>query len=350
MLATTGGLPPEDGRWALELKWDGVRAILRARPDGTLAVESRNGRDIAPSYPELQPLAAAVPADTTLDGEIVAFNERGQPDFGVLQHRMHVSRPTTALQAAVPAVLLVFDVITMADHDTTRLPYDERRGLLDGLALQGPSWQSPAAVDLPGAQLLAATKAQGLEGVMAKRRDSPYLPGIRSPHWVKVKNVRTQDVVIGGWEEGSGGRAGRLGALLVGVQTSEGLTYAGQVGTGFTDRALADLQARLAGLATDDCPLAGVPAVQARGAHWVRPELVGEVTLTAWTREDRLRHPSWKGLRADMDPAAVRRTEAVDSALQHLAGQPMSAEEAKAVEGAHAIGEIPLDRGPRGLQ
>jgi bifunctional non-homologous end joining protein LigD len=211
MLATTGGLPPEDGRWALELKWDGVRAILRARPVGTLAVESRNGRDIAPSYPELQPLAAAVPVGTTVDGEIVAFNERGQPDFGVLQHRMHVSRPTAALQAAVPAVLLVFDILTLADHDTTRLPYDERRGLLDGLALQGPSWQSPAAVDLPGAQLLAASKAQGLEGVMAKRRDSPYLPGIRSPHWVKVKNVRTQDVVIAAGRRAAGGARGGWG-------------------------------------------------------------------------------------------------------------------------------------------
>lgn len=309
MLATTGSLPPDDGRWALELKWDGVRAIVHANPDGGLAVQSRNGRDISGTYPELQPLAAVIPPGTTLDGEIVAFNPSGQPDFGVLQQRMHVVRPSAALQSAVPAVLLVFDLLAVAGTDTTHLAYTDRRELLDGLALAGPAWQSPCAVDLPGADLVRASKAQGLEGVIAKRRDSPYLPGIRSRDWIKVKNVRTTDVVVGGWEPGTGGRAGRLGALLVGVQGTEGLDYAGQVGTGFTDRTLDDLHARLAPIRRGTSPFAppGVPRPQARDAVWVEPVLVGEVAFTTWTRDGRLRHPSWKGLRADKDPDRVVR-------------------------------------------
>jgi len=308
MLATAGRLPPDDGRWALELKWDGVRAMVQAR-DGGLAVQSRNGRDIGSSYPELAPLAAALPAGTTLDGEIVAFDARGRPDFGVLQQRMHVVHPAPALQVAVPAVLLVFDVLALGDTATTALSYAQRRTILDGLALDGAAWQTPAAVALPGAQLLAASAAQGLEGVVAKRRDAPYTPGVRSSCWIKVKNVRTQEVVVGGWEPGTGGRAGSLGALLVGVQTAGGLTYVGQVGTGFTDRVLADLVARLGPLRRDTSPFLGVPRLQARQAVWVEPVLVGEVAFTAWTRDDRLRHPAWKGLRPDKDPAEVVREE-----------------------------------------
>lgn len=309
MLATPGRLPPDDGRWALELKWDGVRAVLRANPDGTLEVQSRRGNDVAASYPELAPLAAAVPAGTILDGEIVAFNAAGEPDFGVLQGRMHVAHPSAALQQAVPAVLLAFDVLALGGTGTTALPYDRRRELLDALQLTGPAWQSPPTFDLPGAELLAASRAQGLEGVVAKRRDSPYLPGARTHDWVKVKNVRTQTVVVGGWEAGTGGRAGSIGALLVGVRQEHGLAYAGQVGTGFTDRTLADLRARLAALRRTGSPFAepGVPRPQARDAVWVEPVLVGEVAFTAWTRDGRLRHPSWKGLRTDADPReAVR--------------------------------------------
>ena len=310
MLATAGPLPPDDGRWALELKWDGVRAVLgtpAGDQTGGLRVRSRAGNDITASYPELQPLAAALPPGTVLDGEVVALGERGQPDFGVLQQRMHVGQPTDALVAAVPVVLIVFDLLVLAGTPTTQLTYDGRRELLDGLGLGGPSWQAPAAVDLPGADLLAASRAQGLEGVVAKRRTSAYVPGARSPDWVKAKIVRTQDVVVGGWEAGTGGRSGTIGALLVGVQTDDGLVYAGQVGTGFTDRVLADLHARLATLAVGSPALHQVPREHARAAHWVRPELVGEVAYTSWTREGRLRHPSWKGLRADVDPAGVRR-------------------------------------------
>jgi len=307
MLATTAARAPEGEGWAYELKWDGVRAVVRAAA-GAVTVTSRNGRDVTASYPELAGLAAVLPDRTTLDAEIVALDAAGVPNFGVLQSRMHVAHPPDALLAAIPVVLLAFDLLELAGIPLLAQPYQIRREALADLDLAGPHWQVPPALPGPGAAVLAASAEQGLEGVVAKRQDSPYLPGVRSDAWVKVKNVRRQEVVVGGWEPGTGGRAGRLGALLVGVYDGPSLRYAGQVGTGFSDRVLADLHARLAPLARPTPPFAEpVPRPQTRDARWVEPRLVCEVAFSAWTKEGRLRHPAYKGLRTDKDPTEVVR-------------------------------------------
>ena len=303
MLAVAGTLPSDDGRWAYEVKWDGVRALV-AVEDGRVRLRSRAGNDVTASYPELG--AVRLDGDALLDGEVVAFDAGGRPDFGLLQSRMHVGRPPAALRARTPVTLLLFDVLHAGGQDLTALPYDERRARLDALGVSGDSWQVPPSFPGEGAALLASTRDQGLEGVVAKRRDSRYEPGRRSEDWVKVKNVRRQSAVVIGWKPGEGGRSGRLGSLLLAVSGPAGLEFAGHVGTGFSAQVLLLLGRLLEPLAADGPPCA-VPREHARVARWVRPELVAEVEFTAWTREGRLRHPSYKGLRDDLRPQDVVR-------------------------------------------
>ena len=310
MLAVTKPTPPSGDAWAAEFKWDGVRALVYVE-GGRPRAMSRNDLEVTPAYPELRDLAAAMgQTQAVLDGELVTFDDDGRPSFGRLQQRMHLRRPNDVkrLVRDVPVTFLVFDLLHLDGRDLTRTPYAERRRLLDELGLNGPSWQTtpwfPGAV----AAVHEASKAQGLEGVVAKKLDSPYLPGRRSDCWVKIKNIRRQEVVVGGWKPGEGGRAGSIGSLLVGVQTDRGLTFAGHVGTGFTQRMLADLKDLLTPLARDSSPFdTVVPREHARTAHWVEPALVCEVEFTEWTRDDRLRHPSYKGLRPDRSPADVLR-------------------------------------------
>jgi bifunctional non-homologous end joining protein LigD len=303
MLATAGELPTTDqeDRWAFEMKWDGVRAMLYLDGSG-VRVLTRNDREVASTYPELAGLGAALgPAGGVLDGEIVAFDSRVRPSFGELQARMHVLRPSAALLAQVPVTLLVFDVCRLGGESLLRLPYDDRRAVLDGLDLAGPSWATPPAFPGEGAAALEASKSQGLEGVLAKRRDSVYEPGRRSRSWVKVKHLRMQEVVICGWSPGAGRRSGGIGSLLLGVHDDQGrLVYAGHVGTGFTDWMLGDLLARLGPLERATSPLAlEVARAQVKDARWVTPQLVGEVAFSEWTRDGRMRHPVWRGLRPD---------------------------------------------------
>lgn len=310
MLARPGRLPAarEADRWAYELKWDGVRALVFSEP-GRLRLQSRNGRDITASYPELRPLNRALSHHRAiLDGEIVAFDEDGRPSFSRLQQRMHLTAESQVRRRAAetPVVLVLFDLLWLDGHPLMGLPYDERRERLEALELRGAAWQTPAAHHGDGAALLEATAAQGLEGLVAKRRDSIYDPGRRTGAWIKVKNVNRQEVVIAGWLPGEGRRASRIGALLVGVHDEEGgpLRYAGRVGTGFSDRVLADLADRLQPLRSDRNPFGRAGP---RGAIWVRPELLAEVEFSEWTPDGLLRHPSFKGLRADKDPLEVVR-------------------------------------------
>lgn len=310
MLATAGALPVADeARWAFEMKWDGVRAVVYL-DRGAVRVLTRNDRDVTATYPELHALGDALPTTSAvLDGELVAFDETGRPSFGELQARMHVQRPPAALRERVPVTYLVFDLLHLGDESLLRRTYAERRAALEDLGLHGPSWDTPPAFDGDGAAALDVSQAQGLEGVIAKRRDSTYEPGRRSKHWVKVKHLRMQEVVIGGWRAGEGRRGGGIGSLLLGVPDADGrLVYAGHVGTGFTARMLDDLGAALKRLARETSPFADeVPRAHARDAHWVTPRLVGEVVFTEWTRDGRLRHPSWRGLRPDKTPADVVR-------------------------------------------
>lgn len=313
MKATAGDLPVGDG-WTYEVKWDGMRALAFVE-DGRLRVQSANERDVTVSWPELAGLPAALPVgQVLLDGELVATDAQGRPSFGRLQQRMHIaSAAEAALRSSeVPVSYVVFDVLHLDGHDLTGLPLSDRRRLLDQVLDPAPRWRTSPLHD-DGAALLAAADAQGLEGVVAKREDSTYLPGGRVRTWLKVKVRRHQEVVVGGWLPGEGTRAGRLGALLVGVHDAPGdggpLRYAGRVGTGFKEAELQRLAGLLAPLATDECPFDPPPPRLdlARGATWVRPELVAEVAYGEWTGDHRLRHPSYLGLRTDKGADQVTR-------------------------------------------
>ena len=307
MLATAGPLPPDDPAWAYEVKWDGVRVL--AALDGRTVLTSRAGNDVTGGYPELARLCEAVGSvPVLLDGEVVALDETGVPSFGRLQSRLHVRSPSAALRAQTPVTFVVFDLLHVGATSLLGASYDERRAALGALGLAGPHWQVVPAFLGEGAALAQATRAQGLEGVVAKRRDSSYVPGRRSRAWVKVKHVRRTSAVVVGWEPGGGGRAGRLGSLLLGVVDGGGaLVYAGHVGTGFSAATLALLGDRLAPLRRDAPAVADVPREHARHAVWVEPELVCDVDFAEWTATGRLRHPSFKGLRDDVDPAEVLR-------------------------------------------
>jgi bifunctional non-homologous end joining protein LigD len=310
MMATPGELPrtAEDHRYGYEMKWDGVRAVVYA-DRGSLRILSRSDRDVTQTYPELRGLGPALGSrPAVLDGEIVAFDESGRVSFGALQPRMNVGNAAQArrLAATTPVVFLAFDVLHLDGHGTTELAYAERRELLDSLGLSSEHWQAPPYFAGDGGAALAASRAQRLEGVVAKRLDSAYVPGKRSRDWVKVKHVTSQSVVIGGWQPGEGRRSGGIGSLLIGVYGDAGLEFVGHVGTGFTERMLEDLSARLRRIERRTSPFATpVPAAQERGAHWVTPKLVGEVVYAEWTRDNRLRAASWRGLRTDIDPREV---------------------------------------------
>jgi bifunctional non-homologous end joining protein LigD len=308
MLATAGELPPveEDAGWGYEFKWDGVRAVAAVHR-GVLGLTSRKGTDITVRYPEVGRLPDALAGhDAVVDGEIVAMDDKGRPDFGALQNRMHRTGPEVPrLAAARPVTFLVFDLLGWDGEDLTALPYAERRERLDALGPTGHRWVTTPWFSGGGAGVHAASQENGLEGVVAKRLDSPYRPGVRSPDWRKVKNVRTQSVVVGGWRPGQGRRAGGVGSLLVGVPDDDGrLVYVGHVGTGFTDQDLRLLERMFTARATP--PFSGsLPREVTRDAHWIEPDLVGEVAYAVWTADGRLRHPSWKGVRDDLEPDDV---------------------------------------------
>ncbi len=301
MLARTGKLPPNERDWSFEVKWDGVRAIAYVQP-GRLRLESRNLNEITAGYPELRGLLGALGMrEVVLDGEIVAFDERGRPSFERLQQRMHVSSPAAVrrLAASHPVVYAIFDLLYLDGHPLMELPYRERRERLEGLRLNGPAWRVPAVHPGDGTRLLAATGAQGLEGIVAKRLDSRYEPGRRTPAWVKIKHTLRQELVIGGWLPGEGRRADRIGALLMGYYIDQNqLRYAGRVGTGFTEAVLDDLAKRLALLRRDTTPFTAGQKLP-REALFAEPCLVAEVEFREWTADGVMRAPSFKGLRDD---------------------------------------------------
>ncbi|HEY3020798.1 MAG TPA: DNA ligase D [Solirubrobacteraceae bacterium] len=303
MLAKPGKLPRTSEGWAFEVKWDGIRAIAYSRP-GTLRLETRNLRDVSAAYPELRRLNRALSSHRAiLDGEIVAFDEQGRPSFARMQQRMHLTSESLIRRRAreVPVVYVIFDVLWLDGHSLMERPLRERRERLESLGLEGPNWQAPAQLDGDGEELLAATAAAGLEGLIVKRLDSCYEPGRRTGAWIKVKNVKRDEFVIVGWEPGEGRRAERIGSLLVARHDPESgeLVYAGEVGTGFTDKTLDDLARRLAPLRTDHSPLSDTTRKPPRAVHWVEPLLTAEIEFTDMTNDGMLRHPSFKGLRSD---------------------------------------------------
>ena len=309
MLAEPGTLPPDDENWAYEMKWDGVRALLDVTP-ARVEITSRLGNDVTGRYPELQALGGALaPVRGVLDGEIVALDDSGRPSFGLLQNRMHAD-PRKAVQfaASIPAVLMLFDLLELDGHDVTALPYVERRALLERLQLAGPNWQTPPNHVGGGQTVLDTARQLGLEGVVAKRLDSPYLRGRRSGAWRKVKITAQQEFVVGGWIPGEGRLETTVGALVVGYHDGPGgpLRYAGRVGSGLDDPTRDRYSATFRDRAT--CPFEPLPPAPVRRvAHWVEPELVVEVRFTMWTTDNVLRNPVYLGERDDKDPADVVR-------------------------------------------
>lgn len=291
MLAEHGDPPTGDG-WTYEVKWDGHRALARVI-GGRVALTSRNGQDVTASVPGIAGLGGALAGrDGLLDGELVVLGPDGRPDFGLLQQRMGAPR------GRGPRVTyLIFDVLHLDGRSWLHRPHTERRGLLDSLALHGPVWATPPALPGRAEDVLAAVRAQGLEGVMAKLGSSAYTPGRRSDAWRKLVNLHKADVVVGGWQPGAGRREGTVGSLLLGVPAEDGLRYVGHVGTGFTDRELRRLGARLETLSRSGSPFSrAVPAARARTARWVEPVLVAEVAMAGWTGDGLLRQPRWRGL------------------------------------------------------
>ncbi|WP_055490938.1 ATP-dependent DNA ligase [Streptomyces sp. TP-A0356] len=305
MLATPGTLPPagQDARWAYETKQDGQRVVVYLPGDGSLELRARSGEVITGAYPELRPLGGVLGAmPAVLDGEVVAPDERGHGDFQRLQSRMGLAHsPAMAARRAAetPVHLVLFDVMFLG-RDLTALPYARRRHALEGLALAGPHWSTPGALVGHGAQALEATRESGLEGLVCKRLDSVYEPGVRSRSWIKIRNVRTADVIVGGWLPGRGRLSGLPGALLVGQREAGRLRYVGRVGTGWSEAERVELARLLRVVETRTCPFDRDPRVP--GAHWVLPRLVGEVRYGTRTRAGLLRQPSWLRLRPDLAP------------------------------------------------
>ena len=300
-------LPADEESYGWELKWDGLRAIAYVGGD-ELRLVSRNDKDMAASYPELAVLAERVRTPVILDGEIVALRA-GRPDFGLLQSRMHVLRPDDTLLRRAPVQYYVFDLLYQGQDSLTGLPYTERRARLEELGLDSEPVRTPPWHRGGADQVLAESIAKGLEGVVGKPLGSAYHPGQRRD-WIKIKNVRQQEVIVGGWKPGAGRRADTIGSLLVGINDGGQLRYAGHVGTGFTQDMLTDLMEQMAALGRETSPFGTkVPVEHARDARWVEPSLVGEVAFAEWTSDGILRQPSWRGLRIDKDPAEVHRED-----------------------------------------
>jgi bifunctional non-homologous end joining protein LigD len=299
MLATAGTLPVGPG-WLYEFKWDGVR-VLSVFDGGSPELFARSGTLVTAAYPEITGLS--LPAGSLLDGEMVVLDPSGRPSFTALAERMHVRDPARAarLAATLPVTYMIFDLLRYDGTSLLSLPYAQRRANLEQLDLAGPHWMVPPVFG-DGAATVAAARENRLEGVVAKRSDTPYVPGLRSPDWIKVKFDRTGDYVVGGWRSG----ARKLGGLLVGLPGPDGrLRFRGRVGGGIGAAAEAELLSVLAPLAASSSPFAAgvVPREDARGAHWVRPDLVVEVRYGNRTPDGRLRFPRFLRLRPDKSPA-----------------------------------------------
>jgi bifunctional non-homologous end joining protein LigD len=306
MLATLTEERFSDPGWVYERKLDGIR-VVAARDARGAHLWSRSQQPLDDTYPELvDAVTAQVAPGTVLDGEIVAF-DGSRTSFERLQGRSGLHDRRAALASGIPVFLYAFDAPVVGGHDVTALPLRTRKRLLRAAVATGDRLRVSPHRNADGESYLREACARGWEGLIAKRADAPYRVGRRSPDWLKLKCVHAQELVIGGWTDPEGSRTG-FGALLVGYHDGGGLRYAGKVGTGFDRRVLADLGARMRGLDTAERPF--VEPVRAKGVHWVRPELVAQIGFSEWTRDGRLRHPRYLGLREDKAPADVVREEA----------------------------------------
>jgi bifunctional non-homologous end joining protein LigD len=312
MLAGGSGMPTQPDLFQFEPKLDGERVVIRVWGDH-LDLRTRNGNIVTDAYPELAGLPKSFAGRAlVLDGEIVAFDETGRTDFQRLQARMHVRRPAAKLVAEVPVVVGVFDALWVDGESLVALTQVERRARLEGLGEPGAGWQRIPVLAGDPQDLVTASAAVGLEGLMAKRLDAPYRPGQRSPAWVKIKFRHEREFVVGGWLDGEGRRRGRVGSLAIGyVDGAEDpaallerpiLRYVGQVGSGLSEKLLTELAEAFSRFGRDQTPFLNPPPLP---LHWVSPLLVVQVAFAEMTRAGTLRAPSLLGVRTDVAPEAV---------------------------------------------
>src|SRR2546427_6846708 len=299
MLATLTDRPFSDPNWLFEIKWDGVRALARIE-NGALALRSRTGVDIAKRYPELASLPGALAArQAILDGEIVALDAQGHSDFERLQERMHVRAPGESLLSQIPVVYFAFDLLYCDGYDLRDTPLLDRKQLLQRLLHTSERFRYSDHELEHGKELFALAEQNGLEGIVAKRADSPYVSD-RSPYWVKLKITSTVDAVVGGWTE-SRTSALPFGSLLLGLYQGKKLRFIGHVGSGFDTKKLEEISGKLKSLASSSCPFETVPEANEKPS-WVTPSLVARVKFSGWTQERSLRHPVFVALREDAQP------------------------------------------------
>jgi bifunctional non-homologous end joining protein LigD len=304
MLTGVVGLPRARGRWLVEPKWDGIRAIITVH-EGQVGLTSRNGNDVTAAYPELRsPPVALGGRSAVLDAEVVAVGDRGKADFGLLQRRMHVRHPPAHLVEEVPVNVMVFDLLWLDGILFITEPQERRRAALAGLGIGEPPWFTSPLLDLPVDQTLLDTgRDLALEGFMLKRADAPYLPGRRSDAWAKVKCLRRREFVVGGWVEGKKSRTGDLGSLALGVwdrPPGDGprrLLFMGLAGSGLTGADIGAFRGMLVELHRGDSPFANPAPAQ---VNYLEPVLVAEVTFSEVTAAGTLRHPVLLGFRTDV--------------------------------------------------
>jgi len=302
MLAGGNGIPPNPSGYLFEPKLDGQRIVVLTSRDGVV-VTNRRGGEITGTYPELAGMAEALaPHSVVLDGEVVAFNEKGQTSFQRLQRRMHVIQPPARLLADTPAAFVAFDVLWLDGELLVDRPQTERRRVLDELGIKGRAWQTAPVLDATPDELLEACRQAGLEGFMAKKLDAPYAVGRRSTAWWKVKCGRRREFVVGGWSSGQGSRQESIGSLALGCYDTadaetQRLFYVGQAGSGLNDEMIRQLQKLFGQISVPAAPFVNPPPLE---LHFVRPMLVVEVAYTEVTEAGTLRQPSIKGLRTDV--------------------------------------------------
>jgi len=306
MAARTVQQLPEGDEWLYEVKWDGYRALL-LKQGSRVELRSRNDKDLTPMYPAVAKAAATLNAEqAVIDGEIVALDAQGRPSFQALQHRS--SHPAHRIR------LYAFDVLHLNGHDLTPQPLSSRRKHLSKLLGAGDLIRESRALPGSAAEVLRAVQAAGIEGVIAKRKDSAYQPGERSEDWRKLKLDRQQEFVVGGYRPAG---PKDLDALLVGVYEADRLLFAGKVRAGFTPHIRRELLGKLRPLNSPACPFANLPderqgrwgsgitAQDMAEMQWVKPQLVVQVRFVEWTATGRLRHAVFLGLRADKQAREV---------------------------------------------
>lgn len=304
MLATTMRIP-FNSDWAYEVKWDGMRLLADVSVDNVL-LTSRSTAEVTVAFPEVVAALEQLDIDVLLDGELIALDERGTPSFAALASRMHVqnARRATELSRAVPLTYVVFDVLRWQGRSTVALPFSARSDLLDQLEL--PAGVTRSNVFDDGEALITATREQGLEGVIAKRRDAPYRPGVRSADWIKHAHRTTTSVVIAGWRQGEGRASGRVGSLVTAAPEGPHLVYQGTAGSGISDSSGATLGTVLAELEIDSpavtIPASDLAALRKEGYRWCDPLLVVDVQHLGRTGSGKLRQPVVARMRPDLGP------------------------------------------------